>query len=60
MLYYSCQLLCNNYFLQLLIRSKRDVTTEEIRRYRKHIIKFKTNADEYIMFIEKNKTIKGF
>ena len=28
MLYYSCQLLCNNYFLQLLIRSKRDVTTE--------------------------------
>lgn len=58
MLYYSCQMLCNNYFIQLL--SKRDVSTDQIRRYRRHIVKFTQNADEYIKFIENNKTIKGF
>ena len=58
--YYSCQLLANNAFLQLLSKEPRDVTTDEIRRFRKNIIHFKDNADDFIRFIEKNKSIKGF
>lgn len=60
MLYYSCQLLSNQHFLDLLIKSQKDVKTEEIRRFRKHIINFKSNADRFIHFIEANKNIKGF
>ncbi len=60
MLYYSCQLLCNNSFLQLLIKYQKDIKTEEIRKFRKSIINFKINADNFIKFIEKNKKIKGF
>lgn len=60
MLYYSCQLLSNNHFLHLLIKNQKAVKTEEIRKFRKHIIVFKSNADRFVQFIESNKTIKGF
>lgn len=60
MLYYSCQMLCTNYFIQLLIKSKQDVKIEEIKRFRRHIVKFKAQANEFILFVELNKKIKGF
>ena len=60
MLYYSCQLQCNQAFLILLTREAEKLREEDIRRFKRHITKFKLNADEYIRFVEQRKSIKGF
>lgn len=60
MQYYSCQLQCNNYFLQIIIKRSQELRDEEIRKYRKNIIKFKQNSNDYIKFVEERKQIKGF
>lgn len=60
MLYYSCQLQCNQAFLLLLTREAERVREEDVRRFKRLISRFKLNADEYIRFVELRKAIKGF
>lgn len=50
MLYYSCQLLCNQAFLQLLSKDS-SIKEEDVRRFKRHIQKFKLNANEYIRYV---------
>ena len=52
-------LACNS-FIEMLIRFQQDIDIDEIRRFRKCLIKFKSNSDRFINFVEQNKNIKGF
>ena len=60
MLYYSCEMLACNSFIEMLIRFQQDIDIDEIKRFRKCLIKFKSNSDRFINFVEENKNIKGF
>ena len=60
MLYYSCEMLCCNSLIEMLIRFQKDLQLEEIKRFRKSLIKFKSNSDRFINFVQENKKIKGF
>jgi hypothetical protein len=51
MLYYSCEMLCGHNFLQILIRNQADLKIDEIKRFRKYIINFKSHADNFIRFV---------
>ena len=59
MLYYSCDMLCCNYFIGLLIKSQ-NIRIEDIKKFRKNVVKFKDFANYFINFVEQNKSIKGF
>ena len=44
----------------MLIRFQRDLQLDQIKKFRKSLIKFKSNADKFINFVQENKKIKGF
>ena len=52
-------LACNS-FIEILIRFQKDIEVDDIKKFRKYLIRFKANSEKFIDFVEENKTIKGF
>ena len=52
-------LACNS-FIEILIRFQKEIEVEDIKKFRKHLLRFKANSEKFIDFVEENKKIKGF